>query len=76
MPTHSLCESGSAHAAEVVHGGYTPERLPRGIRALGTKHEVPAPLDVAIELIEMSYQEHLARIELQALFTEGKMPSL
>lgn len=33
-------------------------------------------LEVALELIEMRYQEHCARLNLQVLFAEGEMGCL
>lgn len=33
-------------------------------------------LELALELIEMRYQEHCARMELEALFAEGGMGCL
>jgi len=35
--------------------------------------EESAALEVAIELIEMRYREYRARMEMEALFTEGKL---
>lgn len=50
-----------------------PERLLEDIHALGTERQDPSALELALELIETRYQEHLARMELQALFAEGKL---
>ena len=38
--------------------------------------EDPAALELAIELIEMRYQQYCARMEMEVLFTEGELNCL
>jgi hypothetical protein len=55
-------------------GRGTPEPPPQGTAVILS--EDPAALEVAIELIEMRYQQYCARMEMEALFTEGKLKCL
>ena len=45
----------------------------KDIQALGIAFQNTAELDLALELIEMRYQDHLAREDLQALFEAGAL---
>jgi hypothetical protein len=44
--------------------------------AVSTECQDVIALEVALELIEMRYQEHCARLNLEALFAEGEMGCL
>lgn len=52
----------------------TPGSHPQGTPAMLV--EDATDKEVAIELIEMRYQEYCARMEMEALFTEGKLNCL
>jgi hypothetical protein len=51
-----------------------PESRPRGTSA--NLVEGATDLDVAIELIEMRYQEYRARMEMESLFADGVLNCL
>jgi hypothetical protein len=50
--------------------------LPQGASASLIVSQEREALEVALELIEMRYQEHCARMELETLFAEGGMGCL
>jgi hypothetical protein len=52
----------------------TPESRPQGTSAILV--EDATDMDIAIELIEMRYQEYCARMEMEALFAEGELNCL
>jgi hypothetical protein len=49
---------------------------PQGTSVLLTASQERDALEVSLELIEMRYQEHCARMELEALIAEGGMGCL
>jgi hypothetical protein len=49
---------------------------PKGTSALPTVSQERDALELALELIEMRYQEYCARMELEALFAEGGLGCL
>jgi hypothetical protein len=51
-----------------------PESRPQGTTAILV--DDATDVEVAIELIEMRYQEYCARTEMEALFTEGELNCL
>jgi hypothetical protein len=52
----------------------TPESRPKGTPAILV--EDTTDMEVAMELIEMRYQEYCARMEMEALFAEGVLNCL
>jgi hypothetical protein len=52
----------------------TPESRPQATFAILI--EDTTDMEVAIELIEMRYQEYCARMEMEALFAEGELNCL
>jgi hypothetical protein len=70
MPIHPLREDVGASPAPAGSRCDAPEPQSQDFSALMTDLQVRAALEVALELIEMRYQDHLARMALQSLFTD------
>ncbi len=76
MQTPPLHENRRTRAARSLSQHNPAVTRPRGTSALPTVSQERDALELALELIEMRYQEHCARMELEALFAEGGMGCL
>ena len=76
MQTPPLHEDMRARSARPSSQRNTAVTRPQDTSALVTASQECDALEVAVELIEMRYQEHCARMELEALFAEGGMVCL
>jgi hypothetical protein len=63
-----------SHRAVSRRSAPKPRRLEN--YAVSTERQDVIALEVALELIEMRYQEHCARLNLEVLFAEGEMGCL
>jgi hypothetical protein len=73
MLTQPLHKGSHSALGDVFPQRNTPEpRLPQ-IHALEIPFPDTAELKMALELIEIRYQEHLAREDLRALFEAGAL---
>ena len=77
MQMQSLHQDEGAPCARALRPPDTPEARPGHISTLLNEwHDISADiaaLEIALELIEMRYQEHRAHLDLQALFAEGEL---
>jgi hypothetical protein len=76
MPTPPFHEELRVLSVQVLsrHRSSGPPRLE--ICAMSSKFEDLNALAIAVELIEMRYQEHCARSNLEVLFADGGMGCL
>jgi hypothetical protein len=76
MPMQSFHEDLRvlSHRAVSRRSAPKPRRLEN--YAVSTERQDVIALEVALELIEMRYQEHCARLNLEVLFAEGEMGCL
>lgn len=70
MQTQPLLEDARVLFAQALSRQNTPEPQPQDIAAVLTEWQDTAARETALELIEMRYQDHLAHMDLQALFAE------
>jgi hypothetical protein len=76
MSTQPLHENVRALSAQTLSRRSALEpRRPENC-APSTESQDLLALEVALELIEMRYQEHCARLNLEVLFAEGEMGCL
>lgn len=73
MQTQSLHKDSHGGLGDVTPPQNTPKPLLQEIHPLRIAFQAAAESDLASELIEMRYQEHLAREDLQALFDAGTL---
>lgn len=71
MQTPPLDEDMRARSARLSSDRNTTVTRPQGTSALLVVSQERDAQELALELIEMRYQEHCARMELEALFAEG-----
>jgi hypothetical protein len=76
MQTPPLHEDMRARSARPSSRRNTTVTPPKGTSELPIVSQERDALELAMELIEMRYQEHCARMELEALFAEGEMGCL
>jgi hypothetical protein len=76
MQTPLLHEDIRARSVRSSSQRNTKLPCPPDTRALLAESQDHAALEQAIELIEMRYEEHRARLELEAMFAEGGMGCL
>jgi hypothetical protein len=76
MQTPPLDEDMRARPARSSSRRNTTVTHPQGTSVLLVASQERDALELALELIEMRYQEHCARMELEALFAEGGMGCL
>lgn len=76
MQTPPLDEDMRARSARLSSERNIPVTRPQGTSALLVVSQERDAQELALELIEMRYQEHCARMELEALFAEGVMGCL
>jgi len=76
MQTPQLHEDIRARSVRWPSQRNTTLRCPQDTSALLAESQNHAALVQAIELIELRYEEHRARMELEALFAEGRMGCL
>jgi hypothetical protein len=76
MQTPPLHEDIGARSARLSSQRNTTVTSPQGTSALLLASQERDTLELALELIELRYQEHCARMELEALFAEGGMGCL
>ncbi|MGC2462887.1 MAG: hypothetical protein WA446_18240 [Steroidobacteraceae bacterium] len=77
MQMQPLHEGARTVTARASLRRYTPDPRPQDSAAvLSERQDIAAALETASELIEMRYQEHLARMKLEALFAEGELSCL
>jgi hypothetical protein len=76
MPTPPFHEELRVLSVQVLsrHRSSGPPRLE--ICAMSSKFEDLNALAVAVELIEMRYQEHCARVKVEELFANGELGCL
>ncbi len=76
MPMQLFQEDLRVRSAQALSRRSAPEpRRPQNC-AISTEFQDLAALEVALELIEIRYQEHCARVNLEVLFAEGEMGCL
>lgn len=73
MQTHSLHKDSRSGLGEVSPRPNTPKPPLQDTHPLGIACQDAVELELAVELIEMRYQEHLAREDLQVLFEDGTL---
>jgi hypothetical protein len=76
MQTPPLHEDIGERVARSSSQRNTTVTCPQGTSALPIASQERDALELALELIELRYQEHCARMELEALFAEGRMGCL
>jgi hypothetical protein len=74
MQTPPSHENLRTHSPRSSPRRNTPASRPQGTSAILI--EDTTDMEVAIELIEMRYQEYCARMEMEALFAEGELNCL
>ena len=74
MQTPPSHENPRARSSRSSPRRNTPESRPQGTSAILV--EDATDMEVAIELIEMRYQEYCARMEMEALFADGELNCL
>ena len=72
MQTQPLHKASHSALGDVFPQRNTQEPLLGDIQALGIAVQDTADLELALELIEIRYQEHLAHQALQVLFAAGE----
>jgi hypothetical protein len=73
QPIHEDVRGQSVHASRPR---MTPVPQPPENCEVSTDCQDLPALEMAIELIEMRYEEHCARLNLEALFADGEMGCL
>jgi hypothetical protein len=76
MSMQPIHEDARVVAAHALWPRSTPAARPPANCAISTECQDVSALEIAIELIEMRYQEHCARFNLEVLFADGEMGCL
>ena len=76
MPMQSFHEDVRVLSHRTLSRRSAPEPRRSENCAVSTECQEAIALEVALELIEMRYQEHCARLNLEVLFAEGEMGCL
>jgi hypothetical protein len=76
MSTQSIHEDVRGQSDHALRPRSTPVSRPLETCAVSTECQDLPALEIAIELIEIRYQEHCARLNLEVLFADGEMGCL